>query len=286
MIAPRLGVAFVMRPRGGVEAIDLASGAVRWHSDQAAKPLALTGDRLIAQVDNAGANALDLAVLDARSGASRDSLRMPLPEGVRASVTDTLDGTFRLQARGTGTELMVAWEATATATQGYLPAEDEIQSPSVVAGSAVLDLSTPRLLLKAEPAVRQVRSASLSRASLEEVSSRVVAGGQGRQLLAADGRHVLVTEPAKGAKNPLERHRWTIYDRSGARLGSVPAMVSATPFLVVGSTLYHVAPAHAFLRDGKLVERPAALRAVNLTTGKETWTKAAGATTFAGPFPP
>src|SRR5215203_3122330 len=52
VIAPRLGLAYVMHPGGGIDAVDLASGALRWRSDRAAKPLALSGDRLIAQAES------------------------------------------------------------------------------------------------------------------------------------------------------------------------------------------------------------------------------------------
>ena len=38
VVSPRHGLAYVMRPRGGVDAVDLASGKVRWHSDLGAKP--------------------------------------------------------------------------------------------------------------------------------------------------------------------------------------------------------------------------------------------------------
>jgi len=295
VIAPRLGTAYLMRPGGGINAVDLASGAVRWRSDSAAKPLALAGDRLIAQADSRGANALELVALDARSGAARDSVRISLPEGIAATVVDTAASSFRVQADTSGTQLVVRWESTVNApAQGYLPADDEGQAPTggptVVAGSAVLDLASASLRVKDEPAVRLASSATLSRAALEELQAPAVAGASGRQLLSADGRHVLVTEPMKGAGSTLYRHQWTVYERaSGARLGSVPALVSAAPFLVVGKTLYHVAPAHAVVREGRergFAEHPAALRAVNLATGAEVWTKAVGETSFRGPFPP
>jgi hypothetical protein len=288
LISPRLGLAYLMRPNGGIQAVDLASGAVRWRSDRAAKPLALAGDRLIAQAESRGAQALTLAVLDARSGAARDSLRISLPAGIAATVVDTAAGSFRVQADGAGSEMVVRWEATGmAAAQGYLPAENEGQGPTVVAGAAVVDLTSPSLRLKSEPEVRSAQSATLARAALEELSAPAVKGPEGRQLLSADGRHVLVTEPMGGTDFTLYRHRWTVYERaSGARLGSVPALVSATPFLVLGKTLYHTAPAHAVLQKGKLVESPFSLRAVHLTTGAETWSKAVGETDFRGPFPP
>jgi hypothetical protein len=290
VISPRLGLAYVMRPGGGIDALDLAGGALRWRSDGAAKPLALAGDRLIAQAASQGANALDLVAFDARTGAQRDSVRISLPEGVAAPLADTVTRSFRIRADVAGAELVVRWESTASPgpAQGYLPAEDEGQAPVVVAGAAVLDTSSS-LRVKTEPSIRSVRSASLTRSSLEELRTPAVANAQGRQMLSADGRHVLATQRAQpSGASPLDQNRWTIYERaSGTRLGSLTSMVSAAPFVVVGKTLFHVEPAHAVRnREGGFDERPASLRAVNLATGAEVWTKAVGETSFRGPFPP
>lgn len=295
VLSPRHGYAYVMRPGGGLVAMNLASGKIQWRSDRAAKPIALVGDRLIAQADGGrGNNALELVVLDARSGAARDSVRIPLPAGVRSSVVDTPKGSFRVRADSANSDLVVRWEATGIASpaQGYLPAESEGQAPeisalSVAAGEAVFDMAAPTLKMKAEPTVRLASSAALSRPGLQELSAPAVAGIEGRQLLSADGRHVLVTEAVDAAEFTLYRHRWTVYERdSGARLGSVPAMVSAMPFVVVGTTLYHTAPAHAVRKDGKFVEQPAVLRAVSLKSGVEAWKSALLETSFRGPFPP
>lgn len=290
VISPRQGVAYVMRS-GGIDAVNLATGKLRWRSDKAAKPLALVGDRLIAQAD--GRKALELVVLDARSGAVRDSVRIPLPEGVVASVVDTPAGSFRVRTDSTASELVVRWEATGVgvAAQGYLPAEGEGQAPDAgvqaMTGEAVLDMTSKALTIKAEPSVRLAESASLARSAMEELSSPAVAGIEGRQLLSADGRHVLVTETIESAGFSLFRHRWTMYERaSGARLGSVPALVSATPFVVIGTTLYHTVPAYSVRQDGKFVENPTSLRAVNLKTGVEAWKMAVRETSFRGPFPP
>lgn len=286
VLSPRLGIAYLMRPGGSIDAVNLASGKVRWRSDKAAKPLALVGDRLVAQAQGRGGNALDLVFLDARSGVSRDAVRIPLPEGVVATVVDTPAGSFRVRAESVATDLRVSWESTDTVAQGYLPADNEGQAPemAVVAGQAVLDLAS--LTVKDEPATRVAQSAALAGPALQELSAPAVKA-QGRQLLSADGRHVLVTEPVDAAEFTLYRHRWTLYERSsGARLGTVPAMVSASPFVVVGTTLYHTVPAHAVRQEGKFVESPATLHAVNLKTGAEMWKIAVRETDFRGPFPP
>jgi len=291
VISPRQGVAYVMRS-GGIDAVNLATGKLRWRSDKAAKPLSLVGDRLIAQANGRGGKALEIVVLDARSGASRDSVRIPLPEGVVASVVDTPAGSFRVRTDNTASGMVVRWEATGVgvAAQGYVPAEEEGQAPGsgleAVSGEAVLDMTSKVLTIKAEPSVRRTQSTSMVRSAMEELSSPAVSGIEGRQLLSADGRHVLVTETVESA-DPLYRHRWTMYERaSGARLGSVPALVAATPFVVIGKTLYHTVPAHSVRKDGKFVENPTSLRAVNLTTGVEAWKTALLETSFRGPFPP
>ncbi len=292
VIAPQQGFAYLMHPGGGIDAVELASGALRWRTKNAAKPLALAGDRLVAQADSRGANALNLVVLDARSGAARDSVRIPLPAGVAATVVDTPGASFRVRADSAGaSKLVVYWQATKSADaeplQGYLPAETAVKSlaPKVVSGQAEVDLAAS---LKAKPpqAGPAEESAAMARAALQELRTPAVVA-EGRQLLSADGRHVLVTEPLEAAELTLPRHRWTVYEReSGARLGSVSSLVAAAPFLVVGTALYYQEPAHGIVQKGRFVEAPAALRAVNLQTGAEMWKSAVLETSFRGPFPP
>ena len=89
-------------------------------------------------------------------------------------------------------------------------------------------------------------SAATERPALQELREPAVAAAGGRQWLSADGRHVLLSERAS-ADSGVHRHRWTVYERgSGARLGAMPALVSATPFLVVGA---HALPRLAAVRD-------------------------------------
>lgn len=286
--APRLGVVYLMRPGGGIDAVELASGTVRWHSDRAAKPIAVADDRLVAQARSRSEGALDLVVLDARSGTPRDAVRLPLPAGIAASVIDTPAGSFRVRADRSGSQLTVHWQATTKTSeipaQGYLPVADEGQAPTVVAGQATIGLGEKSLRLEREPAVRSVAP---PRPRLEELASPAVPSSEGRQFLSADGRHVLVSEPLDASGFALNPHQWTVYERvSGTRLGSVAAPVAAAPFLVVGTTLYHATPVQVLLQAGDVVEYPASLRSVDLATGAEMWKAAIQETTYKGPFPP
>jgi hypothetical protein len=287
LVAPTHGLAFVMRPGGGMDALDLASGTVRWHSDGAAKPLALAGDRLIAQRESPVGD-LEIVALDARRGARGASSRVPLPAGVAASVADTAERSFRVYAGAAGSQLVVQWESSAVAAadapQGYLPAEDTTQSPSLD-GSASLTMEDSQLALKAAPVADA--TAAVSRPELRQLSTPLAKAVSGRQFLSADGRHVLVAQMADRDASNLYSRRWTVYDReSGARLGSVPALAAASPFVVRGTTLYHVEPAFATRRDGRLVRHPAGLRAVDLQSGNELWKVTIRESDFRGPFPP
>jgi hypothetical protein len=290
VVAPSHGLAFVMRPGSRLEAVDLASGAVRWRSDAGAKPLAVVEGRLVAQAESRTAGALALVVFDAGSGAVRESARLPLPEGVQATLVDTPAGSFRARAERTDSQLRLRWQAAATSAegvaQGYLPASSEGLTPAVEGGEAVVDFSQSQLRVTTAPSSSGASGASPMRPLLEELRAPAVAGG-GRQWLSADGRHVLVSEPAPVNGFTLDRHRWTVYERaSGERLGSVAAPVAAMPFLVVGGTLYHATPAHAALREGRMVEQSTTLKAVDLASGTERWTMAVAETSFRGPFPP
>jgi hypothetical protein len=291
LLVPRLGLGFAMRPGGGIDAVELGDGRVRWHSDQATRPLAVLGDRLVAQADSLHAGSLELVTLDARDGAARASLRVPIAAGVTATAVDSPAGSFRVWAAAADSRLVVRWEHSASSAtgpaQGYLPAESEGQVPSVGGGEAVVSVEGSSLRLESASRLRRTAAEAEERPGLEEVSAAAAEGGAGRRFLSADDRHVLVSERVESAEFTLHQHRWTVYERaSGARLGALRALVSATPFVVVGTALYYTAPPHVVRREGRLARRGATLRAVDLQSGAEVWAKAVRDSAFRGPFPP
>lgn len=289
VVAPELGLAFVMRTGGGIEALDLASGAVRWRSNEATRPLALMGNRLVAQAEPGGAGSLELVTLDALNGAARAKSRVPIEENVTASPVDTARATFRAWAEASDSRLTVRWEHSSLSAsgvpQGYLPAADDGQAPSMGGGEASFTTGASSLRLESVDALRPMTDQAVARPGLLEAS---VAGIRGdRQFLSADGRHVLVSERVASAEFRIDQHRWNVFDReSGAKLGSFRSVVSAAPFVVVGRTLYYTSPPHVVRRGEKLARRGALLRAVDLGSGNEVWTKAVRDSAFRGPFPP
>ena len=290
LVAPDLGLAFVMRPGGGIEALDLASGDVRWRSEKAGRPLAVVDGRLVAQAEPGGAGSLALVVLETRNGTERSSTRVPIEQSVTASVADNAGGSFRAWADASGSQLAVRWQhSTLSSTggaQGYLPAATEGQAPSIGGGEASFTVAGASLQLEQVNSLRPTAEQAVGRPALEEVSVAAVRSS-GRQLLSADGRHVLISERIPSAEFRIDHNRWNVFDReTGAKVASFRSVISAAPFVVVGRTLYYTSPAHVDRRGERLVHRGAMLRAVELGSGNELWAKTVRDSSFRGPFPP
>lgn len=289
-------LAFAMNPAGGVEAIDLATGEIRWTSAEALRPLVLAGDVLVAQGPADRAGVLPVLTLDSANGAVRGTaIEIELPEGVWARAKDGMQRRFDAQAhldRG----VVVTWTAQRagkkTPAQGYMPAANEGDGPGqgVVAkastgiyenfqGVARVDLAT-----RSSAPVRGL-AARNAQANMGLQTGTYLAGAEGRQFLSADGRHVLVSKMVQ-TESPWSSYQWTVYDRDGSRLGEMPSSISAAPFLVRAGRLIVEARPGVSMENGKLVEQPLRLTGIDLATGSELWTRAITDAEYQGPFAP
>ncbi|MBX9585086.1 MAG: hypothetical protein K2X87_32675, partial [Gemmataceae bacterium] len=97
------GHVYVMAAGGGVEALDLATGKPVWVAKEADKPLAVAGDRVIAQAEDPKApNALKVVVLDRATGKPVATGTQDLPAGVRAAARPGPEGEFMAAASAAG----------------------------------------------------------------------------------------------------------------------------------------------------------------------------------------
>lgn len=290
------GIAYVARPEGGIEALDLATGRAVWRSDAAAKPLALAGGALLAQDEPGASGEFRLATLDAATGLEKRRVQLVLPEGVRATVTDNLSGAFRARAvwpEGDGPAL-IAWTATALPpSSGFLPPDLSLRAPAessaaagapagkgVRRGAARLDLAAGRAFPADDP--EAVGIAIAIDRSLARTGSAGPAGVAG--LPSIDGRHALRSERVAGS---IHTYRWSISDRAtGAVVAVLDAPVSLAPYVVFdGRVIYLAQP--ALSRDrGVTVRKPLRLRALDLATGAESWQAAVRSSAYGGPIPP
>ena len=280
-------IAYVMHPKGGVQAVDLQTGAPLWRSMAAERPLAVTGDLLVAQARPGEHGELRIVTLDLRKrGAASAEAALPMPAGIRAEVGETVEGAFHVAASASAEGIVVAWDAQEmpnlprhrVARLGEAKAAAGAEPEGFHQGTAAFDPRSGRLL-PMKSAGAQAASAWPAVASLSSPAAAE------RLFGSADGRHVLASRRV-GDIGSAAPYRWTITDAaSGAVLGSVRAAVSMSPFAVAGTRLVYVAQP-ATRRDGeKWIEEPLRLRAVDLATGREVWTREIRDTAFRGPFP-
>ena len=147
VVDPRGDSVFLMKPGGGVEGVSLTTGRSLWTSERGDKPLALSGNRLIVQVEQTVATkGLEIVVLDTTgAGAVLSELRTDLPAGVQATVDDGMSRSFAARAETRGAEPLVSWRFEERYMKGVPPGPDDDPTPQVRQAAYRLDLAASRL---------------------------------------------------------------------------------------------------------------------------------------------
>jgi hypothetical protein len=284
LIHSSAGVAYTMAPGGGVAAVDLATGSVRWTSTEGAKPLALIGTLLVTQVEpRSAASRLELASLNTQArGARVARATTDLPQGVRVAIGETIQGTFRTEARRAGANAVVVWSFVRTVreTEGDSARPREgirAALPAVRRGAVSMNPSTGALTRLDSAAATFPRSPRWVLAQADKL-----ADAPGTQYESADGRHVLATEVV-GDDRVWDKYRWTIYERATRRrVGQIRTHLPFAPFVVRDAlVVFETTP----YTRGSAAEEPAKLRAWSLTTGQEAWAVPVREVVNRGPFP-
>jgi hypothetical protein len=134
----------MMNPEGSVDKVAIDSGELLWSSESAARPLALYGDVLLAQSENAEAPGFEVVSLDALNGRDLQStFRLELPEGVRANIDDGMGFSFKARGMIRDGQPLVLWEHTETYVKGVAPKSDEPLERSQLSAYR-LDLASDR----------------------------------------------------------------------------------------------------------------------------------------------
>jgi hypothetical protein len=297
IINPAQRHVYIISPTGGIEAVELTGGAQVWSTRAAAKPLGLTGQRLIGQAETRGAeNNLTLVVLDPATGSQRLTQSRALPLEVSASVNKTMRGEFRVTAQPAGGEVIVTWQYLNRPLKGVRPRSEGTASPTE---STALPPRAPTPVrvrtgaFRLNPSTGAISTAVVDRNAIPESSRMIMLSLAERipalpanQLLSADGRHVLVSEVA-GDQQAWEKYRLTVYRRDmGERVGEFRSHLAMMPFFVTGSiVIFETGPYVRATQAGEVAE-PLKIRAVDLRTGSEVWSREVRDTAFRGSFPP
>lgn len=286
-------VAYVMSPKGGVEAVDLRHGASLWRSTEGERPLALFGNLLVAQALPGAQGELRIVALDSRQkGVRAAEADLPMPSGVRASVAETLQSLFRVSALASSQGLLITWVAEPRPTLPHRSLErigvasaDEKTGVLHTAsggfrGDALFDPRAGRLMPLAATEAELLRGER--KGSAVELPDGI---GPERHFVSLDGRHLLTSRRlASGSSG--NTYLWTVSEReSRAILGALETRISMSPFLVAHGQLIYVAQPTAHQRGAKSVEQPLRLRALDLSSGTEAWSRSVRDIEFRGPTP-
>lgn len=286
------GRLYLMSPNRTIEAVDLGNGGVLWTSNQAARPLVLGNGLLTAQSEEAPSpNTLGLVVLDAERGRSVAKNSVALPPNVRASIDDRLSSKFVASAVTVGENSFVSWEHREAPVRGIPPGTDDADPRERAPAAALVRRETSgvvRLNLRSgevsamapgdmPPGAREARRAFTAALAVSEDPS---------QRRSIDGRHVLRSERIADDR-VWDKYRWTIIERAtGGKVGELRSHLSQSAFIVVKNRIIFDTGPFARRTDAGIVQQPPMVRAVDLGSGKEVWSRPIRDTAYRGTSPP
>lgn len=284
------GTAYVMSPKGGIDAIELSTGNVRWKSEAGARPLLIKDGALVAQAHPGEIGELAIVTLDAERGIEMGRVSLGRPDGIRARVVDGPSQSFQVRAFEVDNDVVIEWSAydgrrlqgmleeeAISAGQGSVSAA--ATSAKALNGAARLDLSKGRAIRMTSEGAQALRDQTRS------VRTTGLTAASVRQLASIDGQHVLRSERTR-ENGPFPSYRWTITNASGATVGTADTAVSMAPFLVSGTRIFYVVRPTTRVRDGKSVQDRLRLRAMDLQSGAVLWESPIVDGAYRGPFPP
>ncbi|NOT01687.1 MAG: PQQ-binding-like beta-propeller repeat protein [Phycisphaerales bacterium] len=296
VVEPQTKHIYLMTPARAVEALDAETGATLWTVSVAAQPLTVGDGLLVCQWEpDAPDDALDLIVLNTRENGKRESTaKVDLPAGVRAGIEHDLGGQFLVYAAADRTDSFVNWEFRRVAVRG-MPTDDELPDEALpdgaprpvenkqdTRGAVKIELRTGKAAAVNPEEVPQDRRASAP----ENLTGSEGAPTDPTQRLSIDGAHTLRSK--RIAKDDTwDKYEWTIVETAtGAKTGQTTSHLSQAAFMVIGGRLVFETGPFTRRTDAGLVEEPLTLRAVDLSTGKQVWSRPVRDTEYRGDYPP
>jgi hypothetical protein len=286
---------YAMDVDGGTQAVDLSTGKKIWMNTSSSKPIGVVSDRVICQMGQGNnENDLNLIVLDSATGEKISSGAITLPQGIRASIHDTLKGHFAAVAnKAPDGNALVNWVFIKRPLRGIAPhtraiLQESAKGVSVVdstqpdRGTLRMDLATGTLSLVSSVGLKEQETGRQDALGFTVEPNKTL--GQG--FLSGDRRDILVAERT-GSPTKAEPYILTIYDRiSRARIGQIRSHFSVVPFFINDSEVIYESATYNQRTEQGFIEQPHRLVAIDLKTGSQVWSLQLGQTDYTGPFPP
>ena len=295
-------VLYVMNQTTGIDAVDLRTGTLLWHSDHAAAPLLARANELVAVAPPLpGRTAGRLFVLDTRTGDVRSQLPDLEVNGWRVVLEQDLRTSFELYGCVRRDRDFLLWKAE---TRDVSPVAHPARGGQVVRGAVEVDLARATLVPTTEvfperflaeksdgrggsvwepfqtggvrvTVAKPIRHNSyiilLRRARGRETLPDVILAKRPTQFwnpeVSVDRHHVLVAYYDK------ERYDVTAFDAAtGKRLGHLVIDSWPAPFLIWDHLLVWYTPS--------------VVRVADLASGKTLFAHAVRDLAYRGPYPP
>ncbi len=299
------GAAYVSKPNGTIDAVDLTSGRTLWTSDEAAVPLGADDALVIAQYEESprATERLRLVVLDSTGGGKVSEVSIALPAGVRGLVNDEKGRSLRVAAEREGALFLVSWLYREQVVRGIPPRSGE-ETVRLFAGSARVQPQLGKIITAeggtvveaperwkryGTPPAPPWRSGNVAatteggRGGPLTLKRKDVVSGQplpdhalsSRAIVAlpsADQRHVLATERVGTGEFDDPEYLWSVFAIESAESATeLRRDVSAEPFFVFHDSIILESAAHGYVVGELRVDEPLQLRAIRLSTGVVKW---------------
>lgn len=275
---------FAFTPDKSVIKIDLNTGAIIWQNKSVDQPLGLVEGSLVTLVDgarNAGQMQLVFVNPDTGQALQRAVVGLPLNEAVHRNIDNSVDSAFSMQMEMVDTGLQLWWQSSKQNISPVLMSGNQSRTPQIRSCSFTYNLSTQALT-----ATNQASPAPTPTAPTLIAKPAQLANVEGRVFASNDGQHWLVPKRV-GDSADRYPYEWQIFQASdGQYLGQIANETTLLPFVVRGDLVIFVAQPFLFFNGQSYDEYAMRLRAVNLKTQAEVWTRDIRDTKYRGVLPP
>ncbi len=295
------GSVILMQPKkaekkaSAVEAVQIESGQSIWIAEGSDKPLDVSAGRVITQVAMEDLSQLKLSILSVDTGKIVAEGERSLPLGIKASIDESVEGTYLMRASSRSDQSMVTWSFRPRRLRGVRPgagpdtdSDAESNTPDdsparvrATSGMFSLDLNTAQMeaVNVGAPGILALDG---SEGQTEEV---ILEGVEGEQFASLDGEHI-ISSVLTGDDTIFEKYTLSVYEKeSKEKIGQLKSHLAFVPLAVVKGQFVAMFEPQTRRVENQLVETPLQVRTYG-TNGELKWSRPVRDTTFRGPFPP
>lgn len=216
-------VGYICNAAEGIDAIDLATGALLWSSAAGSRPLIVAGKRLAAMARvKAMPNVLQVVVLDVTQNGQLLQSAEPILLPPQIDLFAASAEEFKLHVQLADNDLLLSWEIRTSYRGGAPPSQETLQAEtSDTAGSARVNLTSGKVTLQPFSPTAQTAAAQTFLPVTGEPYLR--GGAQLSEPWSVDDHLAILILESAGKGSALQLQHWSV--------GENPALLQSFPLL-------------------------------------------------------